>query len=735
MSNVPTLRVSTSFVGRAREVQEVHRLLRRHRLVTLTGPGGVGKTSLALAVARDSGRRFPGGTWLAELAGVSDPAQVADRAADAVLGLSGSSGAGVAEIAERAAGGPGLLILDNCEHLVEGAATFAAALVTAAPSLRMLATSREPLRIAAEATFSVPPLPDNESLLLFIERAKARVPDFLPLDDTRVAVREICARLDGLPLAIELAAARMAMLTPAQLIPLLGDRFSLLDAGPRDAPSRHRALRATIDWSFDLLGPEERELFTRLSVFRGGFDLSAAAALAGAGALGTLTALVEKSVVQPFGSTGPNPRYRLLDTLREYGLERLAAAGATEEANLAHLQHFVQRAESTFVEGLVIGPAVQVRELESDLDNLRAALEWSIVAEPGLGLRLVGAARDLWFMRAQADGLRLAKELLAREIVPDTYKARALVTAGQLANTLQRTGEATAFLEEACEISRVQGAAQTLAWATWTLGVAGFLGENLAPAARSFEESRDMFEEIGDRTGVGRATASLGTVLFLRGELEEARATLTKALSVAEETVDDFGQGLCHLYLGLAAGRAGDRPDAGTHLRAAIRVLGDLGDNTLLTLALAGLALSLERADRRRALRLASAATTIRGWIGGDFAPFMTHAVARLRTDAESQLGAAVAAAEWEAGRSLGLSEARGIALGGNAPVGASAKPVLSGRELEVARLVAEGLGNKAIAETLHLSTRTVENHVFRVLSKLGLDNRTQLAVWVASIR
>ncbi|MFN2451064.1 MAG: LuxR C-terminal-related transcriptional regulator [Candidatus Dormibacteria bacterium] len=726
---------AASFVGRARELRQVEGLLRRYQVVTLIGPGGVGKTSLGLAVARRSVRRSKDDAWLAELAGVTNPAHVPDRVADAVLGISGSSGSGVTEIAERAAGRPALLILDNCEHLVDAVARFTAALVTAVPNLRIIATSREPLRIAAEATFPVPPMPDDESLLLFIERAKARAPGFFPLDDARAAVREICTRLDGLPLAIELAAARMAILSPAQLLPLLSDRFSVLDAGPRDAPSRHRALRAAIDWSFELLGPGEQELFLRLSVFRGGFDLSAAATLAGAVALGTLTALVEKSVVQPLGAVGANPRYRMLDTLREYGLERLAAGGMMDEAQLGCLQYFVQRAESTFVEGLVIGPAVQVAELESDLDNLRSALEWSLDAAPGLGLRLVGAARDLWFMRAQADGLRFAKQLLEREIAPDAYRARALATAGQLANTMQRTGEATAFLQEACDISRSNGAARQLAWATWTLGVAGFLGEDPGAAARSLVESRAMFERIGDRTGQGRATASLGTVLFLSGELEEARATLTQALAVAEEVVDQFGQGLCHLYLGLAAGRAGDRTDAGTHLRAAIGVLAAVGDNTLLTLALAGLALNLDRADRRRALRLASAATVIRGWIGGDFAPFMTDSVTGLRSQGESELGAAAAAAEWEAGRSLGVPEALALALGGAARIRPSAEPVLSRREMEVARLVAEGLGNRAIADALHLSTRTVENHVFHVMSKVGLDNRTQVAVWVASSR
>jgi predicted ATPase/DNA-binding CsgD family transcriptional regulator len=727
--------MNSSFVGRVREIRRIGELLTGHRLVTLTGPGGVGKTSLALAAAAKLRGRFPGGTWLAELASLTEPEQVMEKVTDAILGVSGRRQAGVAEVVERTSGRATLLILDNCEQVIEGAAIVAAELVAGVPSLHILATSREPLRVAAETTLAVPTMPEEESVLLFIERAKARVPGFLALDETREAVREVCQRLDGLPLAIELAAARMSMLTPAQLLPLLGDRFAVLEAGRRDAPIRHRALRATVDWSFDLLDAAEQRLFTRLSVFVGGFDLSAAASVAGSNALRSLTALVDKSVVQPVDSGSANPRYRMLDTLREYGLERLAELGQTDEARLAHLEHFRQRAEATFVEGLVIGPPVQVRDLENDLDNLRAALAWSVDHAPGVGLRLAGAARDLWFTRAQADGLRLSRLLLERCPERDAYRARALMTAGQLANTLQRTGEAAALLEEARDISRASGAAEPLAWATWTLGVAGFLGEDPTAAQRSLMESRDMFVALGNRTGTGRATASLGTVQFLRGELDLARATLAEALAIAEEAFDPFGQGLCHLYLGLAASRAGEHPRADEHLRSAVRLLSELGDNTLLTFALAGIALNLGRSDRRRALRLAAAATALRGWIGGGFAPFMTEGVNSLRATAKGELGNA-GVTEWDAGRSLGLEEAIRLALGGTQSNGrAQARTILSRREMEVARLVAEGLGNGAIADALHLSTRTVENHVFHVLAKLGLENRTQVAAWVLSSR
>ncbi|HEV1998522.1 MAG TPA: LuxR C-terminal-related transcriptional regulator, partial [Candidatus Dormibacteraeota bacterium] len=260
-----------------------------------------------------------------------------------------------------------------------------------------------------------------------------------------------------------------------------------------------------------------------------------------------------------------------------------------------------------------------------------------------------------------------------------------------------------------------------------------FLGRDPAAAERWLRLSLQLFEQNGDRTGVGRATASMGTVLFLRGELAPARATLENALSVAESAQDQWGQGMCRTYLGLAATRGGDRPEADRQFRAALEMLRPLGDITMLTFALAGLALNYGASERRRAVRLAAAATGIRHWIGGDFAPMMTEAIAGLRAVAAQELGADAAREEWEAGQSVGPDEALLLALPGSARTPRSRDSVLSGRELEIAGLVAEGLPNGAIADRLHLSTRTVENHVFHMLGKLGLDNRTQLATWLVA--
>lgn len=723
----------SSFVGREREIRAIGDLLSRYRVVTLVGAGGCGKTRLAVEAVRRHGDRFPGGVWMVDLTTLPAGESVGPRVAEAVAALGQRSDRwDMDALTELVGNRKTLLVLDNCEHLVESCAAVTSHLLSTTPALRVIATSREPLRVAGEAVYQVPPLGPDDSFRLFVERAKARAPGLLAAGETREVIAQICATLDGLPLAIELASARVGFLTPAQLLPLLQDRFSLLTGGARDTPARHRTLRAAVDWTYGLLDIPEQKLFKRLCVFVGGFDLEAASAFGGDGVLAVLGNLVDKSVVAPTTTMEPDPRYHLLETLREYGLARLEDDGEVRTMRTAHLWHYVERAERTFQEGLVSGPHHQLVALEPELENLSAALTWSLEEAPQAGLRLVGAARDLWFLRAQRDGLRFAKDLLAVCPQPDSFRARALSTAGQLANTLQRHGEAIAYLEEAREISQETGELRQEAWATWFLGLAGFLSRDTAAAERWLGLSLELFERCCDRVGIGRATANLGTVLFLRGDLESARTTLMEARAIAEGVDDQWGQGLCRTYLGLAAMRAGDHREGDVQLRAAVDLLAPIRDITMLTFAFAGIALNRPAADRRRAIRLASAATAIRRWIGGDFAPMMGEAIEELRAQARGELGREIADAQWEAGQCLGIEAVLSMALEQRPREAPRRQPsVLSAREIEISRLVAEGLSNQAIAERLHLSPRTVENHVFHVLNKLGLDNRTQIATWL----
>lgn len=672
-----------------------------------------------------------GHSWFVDLSAVRDPGQVEGRVAAAVSGLAQASPArAAATLTDLLEGRNTILLLDNCEQVVDACADVASRLLAGTHGLLILATSREPLGIAGETTYYLGPMTAHDATRLFVERARARVPAFLPLGEVQATIEQICTTLDGMPLAIELAAGKVGVLSPAQLLPLLTDRFGLLTTRSRNSPDRHRALRPAIDWSYDLLDPLEQRLFRRMAVFEGSFDLSAAAAMCDGGALDTLGALVDKSLVIHLPTGGHNPRYRLLETLREYGLERLRDLGELDSARTAHLWHFVATAEATFSEGLV-SDTRQLEALEADLDNVLAALSWSVSAMPDVGTRLLGATRDLWFLRSQADGLRLAQALLMACPSEGLQRTRALLVAGQLANTLQLHDEARGHLTEAHAASQRLKLAQLEGWSAYFLGVAGFLSQDAASGRAWLSRSTAVFASTDDRLGLARATISSGTVQFLAGALDAADARLREGLAMATAIDDSWGQGLCHTYLGMAAHRRGDDRSAVDHLGRAVSLLGRVGDITIMTIALAGLAISGHPRDRVAAVRLASAARVTRERIGGAFAPLIGDAVTTFLSDSAQSLGKPATEAAIDAGRRLSMEEMLSLA-GAGGPAKAVALPdgPLSPREFEVAKLLAQGLGNQAIAVTLHLSVRTVENHVSHILAKLALNNRTEIAAW-----
>ena len=718
---------ASSFVGRGADLRTVAALFARSRLLTLVGPGGSGKTRLVLeAVRRLRPRRR---VFFVDLTAVGE-GQSADDAVAAAISGHGPGGGDSRRVLLDLLGGDSVLILDNCEHVVEECAATVARLLAATSDLRVLATSREALGLSGETTYQVPPLGPADSTRLFIDRAQARVPTWMPSAEAMDAIARICAALDGMPLAIELAAGKAGMLTPEQLLPLLDDRFGILTGGPRDQPARHRTLRAAVDWTYQLLDREERALYRRLSVFSG-FDIAAAIAAGGPGAIDRLGGLVAKSVVALDPASGTRPRYRMPVTLREYGLQALEADGEAGIARALHLEHFSALAEATFA-GAQVASAAQLIALGDDLDNVRAALVWSLEEDPARGLSLAGAARDLWFLRAQGEGYRLCSSLLDSRAGTLAQRARALVTAAQLANALQLTDRAVVLLEEAMEISARAGLVEEHAWAAYARGVGAFLGRDPATARLWLERSREEFDGLGIAIGIERATGSLGTLAFLVGDRVEAARALGDALSQAREIGDAWGEGLCHTYLALADQEGGHGRAAEDHLRAAARLLRSVGDTTILTLAIAGLATAGHHGDRRRAVRVAAAATAIRERIGGSFAPLVAERVQHFIEESRRVVGKEAVEREIGIGRRMSLEETVRLALGEGA-VGTRPGPAGSGlspREAEVARLVATGLSNLATAKRLGLSERTVENHVFRATSKLGLENRTQLATW-----
>ncbi|MDX3105249.1 BTAD domain-containing putative transcriptional regulator [Nonomuraea angiospora] len=562
----------TSLVGRDEAVAEVRSLLRAGRLVTLTGPGGVGKTRLALAAASGTG----GDGWLVELAALRPGAaevEVAEAVA-AVLGLrDDTAGPGapyegaVERIAGALAGREPLLVLDNCEHVVEQVATLAGRLLQAAPGLRILATSQESLRIEGEALWSVPPLTREAAVELFAARAGVE-----PDED----VAEICARLDGLPLALELAASRMRALTPRQLADRLDDRFRLLASGLRGAPARQRTLRAMIDWSWELLTGPERVVLRRLAVHADGGTLEAAEEVSadpGVDVLDVLARLVDRSLVVRVRAPGAEPRYRLLESVAAYCLERLAEAGELDEVRLRHAAYYTALAERAepYLRGHGQRDALALLDAESA--NLRAALETAVrLARPGEAVRLVNAMAWYWVLRGRlGEGQRALEAALS---VPGAAGPAAAQARVWLAGLRMLAG----WLEppDHAVFEAIEGRSER-ARARWFIGYAMFGYDDLSASRALIEQALETFQELGDKWGTGAALNVLARYAATRGDLAALRRDGERGLALFRELGDRWGELRAAENLGTLAEITGDYERA-TELRAdGLRMAEELG--------------------------------------------------------------------------------------------------------------------------------------------------------------
>lgn len=574
----------TSFVGRTREIAEVQSLLSRTRLLTLAGAGGSGKTRLALEVAALLPDNYRDGVWLVELAGISDPALVPQAVASA-LGVRDQPGRPLPDtLSEYLHAKHLLIVLDNCEHLVNACAHLADTLLRACPGLQILATSREALNIGGETTWLVPPLslPGSEdtnlsidpaanplryeAIHLFVERATSASPGFRLAARDEPSVTQICIRLDGIPLAIELAAARVKVLSTEQIAERLEGSFQVLAGGSRTALPRHQTLRATIDWSYSLLTGAESALFRRLSVFAGGFTLDAVEDVCSADpveshqTLDILSRLVEKSLVVVLDSEqGEMRRYRLLQTLRQYGYERLGESGEAGEMLRRHAHHYAHLCARA--EPQLHGPA-QIEwldKLTAELDNLRAALDWCGENDPAMGLLLAGSIPRFFDIRGYlTEGRRRLDELL--ELVPDrtALRARALYASGHLASRQGDLSEGERQLQESVDIYTEVGDQAGLAWSLERLGIAiSLLGDDakgLVYSALSIE----IFRRIGYKAGLGWALGSQGMNARTIGDYERARAALTEGYSITSEIGDLHGIAYALNNLGQLARVDGD---------------------------------------------------------------------------------------------------------------------------------------------------------------------------------
>lgn len=600
-----------AFVGRERDVADLRRLLEGMRSVTLCGAGGIGKTRLALHVAWTMLDAHPDGVWLVELAGVrpdGTPEPVARRVA-AVLDVAEEEGRRTADTLADALRGPSVLIvLDNCEHVIEECAELTGLLLARCPRMRVLATSREPLRMAGENVWRVPPLEPHEAVRLFADRARAARPGF----DVTGGVEEVTRALDGMPLALELAAARVRVLSVEQMAGRLADRFRLLSAGDRTAPPRQRTLRAAIDWSHDLLDERERTLLRRLSVFAGwtleqAEHVCADAALPAEDVLDLLTALVDKSLVAVVGELAGQVRFRQLDSIREYAAERLAEAGEDAELRTRHRDAVLEAAEHDGRLGVAEVPGAWADRValfhryDAELGNVQAALGWSLDrGDTGKGLRLCTALRTFWIVRGRvAEWSGWTDRFLARShgADPRTLGA-ALAGRAQLAVGGRDFAQAARYAEEALGPCRAAGDPFATASALVTLA------ESLARAGRFTEAAARLDEADAIAAGPGRdwvrayARITRGYLLIRRVRLREAREHLDAGARLMREIGQLWGAAHAIIGLGRLAELRGDPGAARAHYADVLPILAEIGARPETARALAGIGrVALEQGD------------------------------------------------------------------------------------------------------------------------------------------
>jgi predicted ATPase/DNA-binding CsgD family transcriptional regulator len=746
----------TSFVGRRHELAEIRRRLGRSRLVTLTGAGGVGKTRLAMEVARESRRGFADGAWFADLAPVSTGAQVAQAVATALGVLDRSVRPAEEQLADHLADRELLVVLDNCEHLVDACAVLADRLLGGAPGLRLLATSREALGIGGEHVVVVPPLslPDPQrppppealgqydAVVLLLDRAAAVAPGFRVTDENVPALVRLCAGLDGMPLAIELAAARLRTMAVEQIVDRLEDRFRLLTGGSRVARTRQRTLRALIDWSYELCPELERRLWARLSVFSGGFELPAVEAVCADDevpereVLGLMDGLVARSVLLVEGTGAGRPRFRMLETIRQYGWDRLDEQQATAPLRDRHRDHYLRAAEEIAAAWNGPGQPAGLAALRAEHDNLRAALEWSVARRAGTAAqRLVAALRYHWCADGfLSEGRRWLDQALSLDNDPTAERAGALWVAAWAA-LLQ--GDHAAALERLDECDRIGGDAATRAQVTCLRGTSALFHGRLDEAVERYGSAVAAFDAVGDSAGATFALFQLAITQAHQDDAAAAAATAERAVAMAETRGEQLFRSYALWALGFAAFVHGDWAGATARTRAGLALQRGFNDHVGAALMIELLAwIAASKGDAAEAGRLLGAVGSIWRAVGTSISahgPYLARHHARCEQIVVESLRAERYRAALAEGRSWDLQQALVRALGERPePPPSAADAVLTRREREIAELVAEGLTNRRIAATLTLSTRTVDGHVERILTKLGFGSRSQVAAWVA---
>jgi len=678
----------TSFVGRDQEVAEVASLLAETRVLTLTGPGGTGKTRLAQKVAADHLDRFSDGVFFADLSPIADPALVPSVIAQALLVREEAGRDLLDTLADHFRDRHLLLVLDNSEQVIEAGAAIAR-LVDTAPRLRVLATSRAPFHISGEHEYQVPPLavPDpgdvadldvvtrSEAVALFTERAAAIRPGFRITSQNAAAVAQIAARLDGLPLAIELAASRLKVLSPEVLLERLGQRLPLLTGGPRDVPEHQRTLHGTIEWSHDLLDADAQRLFARLGVFSGGWSLDAAEIVCGPGldlgVLDGLGELTDHSMVRPGEPGDGQPRFTMLETIREFAVERLASSGEEDELRRRHAEHFRDLAEEAERHLIRDDRVVWLARMEREHDNLRAALDWAERAEDAeTGLRTAAAIWRFWLQRGHlSEGrARLERLLSTPGGARGPVRARALGALGGITYWQNDYPPMRVAYEEAVDIAREFGDPKLLASALLDLSYIPYLEKDADGAEAILREGLAIAEEAGDRVLIAEFLNGIGFLQVLRGNPAGAIEPRRTAIEMLREERAAWTLGQYLAGQAMISRMVGDLDAARDQAREALQIYVQARDTLSISMALRSVAhIANDDGHHDRAARLVGASARIRDEVGGGAPPELTARWGDPEEDARRALGEDAYRRARAEGYAMDSEEAVAYALG---PVG-----------------------------------------------------------------
>lgn len=751
--------VPSSFVGRHQELADIKKLLSTSRLVTLVGAGGVGKTRLALRASHQLQKAFTDGVYVAQLAELTGPELLPQAVLQAVGLYRSPAGHAMEVLADFFQEKQILLVLDNCEHVVDPCAAFAETLLRSTPKLRILATSREAFKVGAEQIYMVPPLslPDPsepisvkthcryEALALFTDRARAVLPTFVVTDDNKHVLANVCQRLDGVPLAIELAAARMRVLSLEQIHARLDNQPDLLTRGGRTALPRHQTLRATLDWSYDLCSPYERLLWSRLSIFARGFDLDAADSVCTDDGLPadvlypSLEALMDKSIITRDNCT-TRVRYRLLEPVRQYGWQRLVLRDEEPTLRRRHRDHYlrmVTRADDEWFGPEQITWSERIREA---LPNIRIALEFCL-SEPGearTGLRMAAA---LWFHWIAGEYPREGRHWLDRALNADQQasrdRARALWVNGYIATRQGQLESALSMLDESRRLAEKNGDQDLLATALQVAGVAELFRDNASRASSLLQQAVTHHAITGTCTALTPlAMTQLSMAATLSGETDRAIELCKQAMDRCTAQNERWVRSSALWNMGMAYRRAGQLPQADQAAREALRIKHELRDFFGMALVIELLAwIAAAAGNKERAATLLGASGAF--WDPIDMFLYGARTYLILHHKFESQarhaLGDRAFRIHANQGERLDLDEVVAYACDDNFNLTPRSTPQpepLSPREQEVADLIAQGLTNKHIASNLVISQRTADSHVEHILTKLDFSSRAQIAAW-----